>query len=122
MELICENQEVLHKLTGENCLLDTEIEKIEISKENWNVFVDVLFCMRPKADWLKTLLRFSYCEYYALNFQSNRHFYVVTHLKFFLSDEGKFYASFDPYDEERIISDDDNDVIYSGCIQAYKVA
>ncbi len=119
MDLICEDDDVLHKLVGENSLRDSEIEKYEISQGE-SVSVDVLFRMSPKSDWPKILLRFSCCEYYSLHGHNDRPV-CVSHLKLFISDEGKFYASFDPYDEERVVSDEDNDVIYSERIQAYMV-
>lgn len=121
MDLICENEDVLRRFVGENCFLDTKIEKFEIWKKGEDVFVDVQLCMRPKSNWIKVLLRFNHCEYYALHFSNECYFYNIERLKLFISENGKFYASFDPFDEDDVISKDDNDVVCSEGIQAFKI-
>ncbi len=119
MHLLCENEEVLSRFAGKNSLIDSEVEKFEISKISESIIVDVHFRMRPSSDWSKVRIRFCGCLHYWFNFSIDRHFYLVDRLKFFRSDDGCFYASFDPYDDSASVSEEDNDVVYSESIQAY---
>ena len=121
MYLICENEEVLQRFVGENSFLDAAIERYVVGNDSEGVVVDVHFRMRPKSKWPKVLLRFSCCDHYAICGEGERHFYCVSHLKLFTTDVGKFYASFDPYNVDSVISEKDNDVIHAGRIRAYKV-
>ncbi|WP_298921082.1 hypothetical protein [uncultured Roseobacter sp.] len=120
MDLICKNEAVPRQFVGDNSFRDTEIEKIEICRVNCSVALDVDFRMRQNSDWARVRLRFEECIFYSL-YSTERDSYVVENLKFFITDEGHFYASFDPYGEEEIVSDRDNDVIHAKKINAYQV-
>ena len=120
MDLFCENADVLHQFTGKNSLVDAEIEKIEIGKVDEGVVIDVHLCMRPSSDWSKIRIRFIHCLYYSFYHSNDVYFHLIDRLKFFVTDESYFYASFDPYDEEKCISSEDNDVICAKRIQGYQ--
>jgi hypothetical protein len=44
---------------------------------------------------------------------------LVTHYKFFVSEDGYVYFSFDPFDEEKIIDENDNNFILSKSVKLF---
>jgi len=121
MELICANEEVINKFKDRNTLLDATISKFELYEEDSLVCINVWFSMRPSSDFERVMLKFIECKEYRFSYTDDHIFYNVETIKLFQSANGEFYASFDPVNELNKIGDDDQDVILSKSLQAYKI-
>ncbi|WP_179953951.1 hypothetical protein [Denitrobaculum tricleocarpae] len=121
MELIAENDALLEHLQGNNSLLDSVIEKIEITGDLDQVTVSVWLKMRPSASKDKIKIRFERCKSYDFTFSDSYVFYNVERIKLFRTNENLFYVSFDPFDEIETVSDKDTDVIQASSVKAYSL-
>ncbi len=121
MQLIYSDQELIFNFKGNNSLLDGEIEKIEIFQADLSVNINIYFTMRPSSDYKKIILQFGGCKQYGFSYSNDYFFYNVEIVKFFQTEKGLFYVSFDPYDESKAVSDKDQDFILSHNVSAYKL-
>jgi hypothetical protein len=121
VQLIYSDQELVSNFIDNNSLLDGKIEKIEIFQANSSVSINIYFAMRPSSDFKKIILQFSGCKQYGFSYSDDYFFYNVELVKFFQTEEGLFYVSFDPYDELEKVSDKDQDFVLSSNVSAYKI-
>ncbi len=121
MEFIAENDALLDYLKGNNSLLDSVVEKIEITGSVDEVRVAVSFNMRSSASNDKIKIYFDRCKSYDFVFSDSYAFYNVERIKLFRTNEDLFYVSFDPFDESETVSDKDTDVIEARAIKAYSI-
>lgn len=119
MKLICSAQQLLSKFVDRNSLLDGRVDRFDISSEEGAVSVKVYFHMRSSSDFEKVLFEFVRCKTYGFYYSDDYAFYNVESLKFFKNEEGLFYVSFDPCEEFKDSSDDDQDFILSEDVIAY---
>lgn len=120
MKLIAMNKDAIKVLSGENSLLDGNIEKIEIFQDR-SVCINISFQMRISSLYKRILLKFNGCKEYHFSYSSDYEFYTVELIKFFQKNEELFYISFDPYDNENIISDEDQDLILCSEIAVFEI-
>ncbi|MCR6653108.1 MAG: hypothetical protein NVV73_17190 [Cellvibrionaceae bacterium] len=118
MKTVLSDDDVIDCLRGENSLLDGQIKKIEIDGENDGVKIYVHIHMRRNSDYESAVVEFIDCEEYCFSFSSDFYFYCIESLKFFKTDGGMFYVSFDPFDAGDQICNEDKDVILSRSIAA----
>ena len=119
MKLIHSGEKLVSYLSGDNSLLDGEIEKFEVYSKDFVVQVDIHMEMRPSSEFKKILVRFSGCKEYCFYFNDSHYFYNVERVKFFQNEEKYFYVSFDPYDELEVCNEDDQDIILAKEVSAY---
>jgi len=121
VQLIYSDQELVSHFKDKNSLLDGEIEKIEIFQANSSVSINIYFAMRPSSDFKQIILQFGGCKQYGFFYSDDCFFYNVELVKFFQTEEGLFYVSFDPYDELEKVSDKDQDFVLSSNVSAYQI-
>ena len=122
MNEIGKNLDLLSKLTGENCLLDTKIETISIFEMNFCLIAEITLKMRKRSFFDKILLRLIGVKEYSFYYRSDRIFYNVERCKLLLSDEDFFYLCTDPFDDTNEISEHDQDYIFAKEIVAMELA
>ena len=120
MKLICSNQQLINVFSDKNTLLDGKIKKIEIFKDSdSSVSINIDFHMRSSSDFKEVQLRFIGCKEYSFSYMNSYNFYNVELVKLLQNDDGFSYISFDPSEECKFISDDDQDIILCEGISAY---
>jgi hypothetical protein len=65
------------------------------------------------------LLRFEDIKEYLYSFEASRGFYDITNCKFFVSGDGFVYLSIDPYGEEEMVSEKDNDFVQARAVVGF---
>lgn len=118
MKLLATDKNVIEALSGENSLLDGNIEKIEIFQYK-SICINIYFQMRESSSYERVLLKIEGCQEYNFSYSDEYDFYTVELIKFFQESEKQFYISFDPYDGEETISESDQDFIIFKKITAY---
>jgi hypothetical protein len=119
VQLIYSDEKLIARFLGNNSLLDGKIGKIEIFSSGLSVCVNMIFYMRSSSDYQKLQFRFVGCKKYSFLYSEEYYFYDVELLKFFQTEDGLFYISFDPCDEIEVISDEDQDFILCREVYAY---
>jgi len=111
-----EDAEVLETLDKENCLLDTDILKLEIFERDHFPVVCIEFKMRDKSDFKKIRLEFSGISEYGFYSTLLNQKYVDRY-KLHRMENGQFYISLDPADEYQSENAEDQDFIYSKSVR-----
>jgi hypothetical protein len=121
MNLIAIDDKILELLGYENSLLDSVVEKIEISNENDTLQIKVYFkLIRDAAKYKNICLEFYDVLEYSFYHNSDYVFCNVARLKFF-KHSSIYYISIDPFDEADEISIEDQDFIKAKSIKCYEV-
>jgi hypothetical protein len=122
MVFVAKNEEVFSKLSFDNSILDSKVNKIEIDQSGSSMDIKVEFeLMREKANYSKIVILFKNVIEYGF-YSTNAYLGYVARLKFFKSpDQNYFYISMDPVDENENISEMDQDFIKSTEIECYSL-
>jgi hypothetical protein len=119
MEVIGKN-EILFELiqTGKMRIRDSEVTRINIFLENWELCIEIDFEYFEKEYFR---IRFSGVKEYFLYYNSNYTFYIVEAFKI-LKNNDLYYITFDPEDErDAEISENDQDYIRFKDFEAYAI-
>ena len=118
MKLIGSNNELVDFLSGDYSILSSRISQTTFRSEDGELIIeidiDLLYSQKEK----KLKLRFTEIEEYSFYYNSQHIFYNIEHYKF-LSTEKGMYISFDPFDEEEMITPGDQDFIMCSKIEGY---
>ncbi|MBN3575887.1 hypothetical protein [Vibrio neptunius] len=121
MKLISSSTKLVAYFSGNNSLLDSKIKRIEVLYSDSGLCINIDISMRPSSDYDNIKLSFIGCKMYSFCFSDDYCFYNVESLKFFINDDGLFYISLDPYGEEQMMSDEDQDFILCKDVFAYEL-
>ena len=115
MQSIGNGIEVLEYLTVDRTLLSSQLKRFEIYQDIDGVAINFYFrLLYTKAD---VLLSFKGVTSYGFYHNSDHYFYSVESLKFLTAD-GMFYISIDPYHTEGI-SEEDNNFVLSKSLKGF---
>jgi hypothetical protein len=122
MKLIASDMELIKKLTNENSILDSMLEKIVIQKDDDDIlFIDLVLNMRSSSKYKKIVIRMKDVAEYGFYYSSEYLFYYIERFKFFKRKDNAFYISLDPEDDSDEISESDQDFIVSNKIIGYEL-
>jgi hypothetical protein len=122
MKLIASDMELIKKLTNENSILDSMLEKIVIQKDDDDVlFIDLVLNMRSSSKYKKIVIRMKDVTEYGFYYRSEYLFYYIERFKFFKRKDNVFYISLDPEDDSDEISGSDQDFVVSNKIIGYEL-
>jgi hypothetical protein len=123
MKLIATDMELIKKLTNENSILDSMLEKIAIQKDDDDVlFIDLFLNMRSSSKYKKIVIRMKGVTEYGFYYSSEYLFYYIERIKFFRRKDNAFYISLDPEDDSDKISESDQDFIVANRIVGYELS
>jgi len=122
MKFIAEGSELIKILSGYSSILDSGVEKITIQLEEELLTVNIYFDMMYTEKFKKVLIKLIDIIEYGF-YHNNRHaFYCVETYKFFQTEDGRFYISLDPEDEQMVESENDQDFVISKKIIGYDIS
>lgn len=111
------NSEIIEIINSEELIRDNTISNLQIHYEN-EINVKLRFLdQNSRSIELDFLNVQSYNITSSVDFDKNG--ILVTHYKFFVCEDDFVYFSFDPYNEEKIIDENDNNFIFSKSVKLY---
>ncbi len=116
---ICEigkDIEVFQYLIGNNSIIDREILRISLYYDHFKLKGEIILGSKKNSDYNKLILIFSEVEEFSFFKNRNDSLGYITLEKFFTTGENEFYLSLDPYDEMKMINENDNDFILARSI------
>ena len=120
MDFIGKNEQVLDFFSADLTLLSGQLLKIIICQENMNLTVELdvqlLYAKRNKAYKIK----FIDVQEYSFYHHKDYIFYNISNYKF-MRNNGLFYISLDPDEDESSVSTNDQDFISSVALEAYSI-
>ena len=120
MKTIGEGEQLIKSLSGHNSLLDTKVKRISIFEEEDLLIGELEFAMRPLSKYRNVVLKFTDVKEYSFYYNDNHVFYNVERFKFFRMENGSYYLSLDPYEEEQVPSDQDQDIVVAKNVVGYE--
>lgn len=103
---------LIKALKENNALLDAKMIDMNFSTEdNGNAIVQLDFEPRPGSYKEKLRLEFRGIKEFAFYYDETIAFYYLERYKLFPTNDGDYYLSMDPYDEEENISQEDQGII-----------
>ncbi|MEZ2444310.1 hypothetical protein AB6805_21450 [Chitinophaga sp. RCC_12] len=114
MEYIDKNEGLINYLSGEFSLLSAKLYKVDIYNDIKSALVIDLY-LELLYTKVNNLVRLTFTEIDEFSFYHHRsnYFYNVERYKFFKNDNS-IYLCLDPYEENQIISREDQNFILSG--------
>jgi hypothetical protein len=107
--IIAENKNVFNFFDENQSLLSSKLLKLEFCDSKEGVVVKLHFSLLYPINKLISLEFYDIIDY-SFNLSGDSYFYNVESYKFFM-DGNNFYISLDPFSEDEIISDEDNNFI-----------
>lgn len=106
---------------GNNSILDSKVQSIMIKAIDDQVCLEIELLMRASADHSKIRLVFVDCLGYSFSYSEDYIFYNVESFKLLKLEDGGYYMSIDPSDNNPLPSDGDMDAVESRSIQMFNV-
>ncbi len=117
MKKIGSNKEVLDYLDKNKLwILDSSIVQINMIKDGYYVNVEITLKLVRVEKLLK--LQFEKVEHFDFSGYTTAMFQEVAFCKFFIAGD-TVYLSLDPYDEEEVIDERDNDCVKASIVNAF---
>lgn len=117
MKSIGTNQQIFDYLSAHKLWIgDSTIQQINITRDEYYIKVEITLKLKRR----EKLLRLCFEKAKSFYFNSDDDFMLqeVAHCKFFISG-GTVYLSLDPYNEDEVIDDRDNDVVQSPIVNGF---
>jgi hypothetical protein len=121
MKNIGSGMNLIEDLYHNNALLDARIHRINMFEDSSDVVVQLEMTPREGSFPTKLLLELRKVKEYYFCYEQPTIFYDVERYKLFQTEEGDFYLSIDPFDEDKSISKEDNGVIRAEAISGFLI-
>jgi hypothetical protein len=119
MQLIGFGVILIEEFYHNNALLDARVHRINMFEDSSDVVVQLEMTPRAGSYPSKLLLELRKVREFYFYYEQPLIFFDVERYKLFQTEDGEFYLSIDPFDEDRAISKEDNGVIRAEAISGF---
>src|SRR5476649_1164686 len=113
MNLEIQGDEVISILKNENSLLDVSLISFTCSQSDDGMHLEMVFCARNNAFYKKAKLKFSGIVEFGFYYSNKYVFYNIESIKLLRCEDGLYYLSLDPDEENSAASSSDQNFVKS---------